>query len=379
MRFWHIFKNELSYWLKERSTYIQFILIPLIMIFVLGSSLAGLDSFKKEDLSLPRVTLGVVNEGNPAMKEMLAQFVQAKEVREYVVMQEVEDEVSLEKQMRMRQVDNGMVISKEAGASIQLLQSTDEIINLMINTILNEFASVSAMQAFQSEHGKAIDLQRASGFVESDFKGPQVEMGLFSSQSVTSMQYYAVSILVMFLLYSGLRFGTALFVERSNYTLKRMLSTPARPYEIVYGLLLAHLILSLAQAGVIMLLTSWIYGVEWHIDLLSLVVVCTLLSLSSLCIGMMGAVWFDQSKTLHTFMQTIIVAMLAVSGGYVLIPDIQEAVGVYTLPYWGMQTFYNFMMDATSVSIQKGIGILAAWAFVLTMISLFFSKKVVSK
>lgn len=380
MRFWHIFWHELSYWLKERSTYVQFILVPLIMIFVLGSSLAGSEVFKQEDVILPIATVGLVGEGNESMAQAFAQFSQHEEVSRYITIEQISTSAALAEQLRLQQVDYGIVIPKQEEASIQLLQGTNHVINLMMTSIVNEFASASAMHALKLEADHTVvDTSGEEQGTSLQDSEPLVSMGLISSESVTAMQYYAVSILIMFLLYAGLRFGSALLVEERNYTLKRMQSTPARPREIIYAMMLAHFILSLLQAGCMIVISAVVYGVNWHLHLGTVVIACGFVTLCSLCIGLIGAAWFRQSKTLHTFMQTIIIAMVAASGGYVLIPEFQQAAGVYTLPYWGMQIFYNQMLNVAPAATQHGLGILALWAIILGGLSLYFSKKVVTR
>lgn len=322
MRFWHIFKNELSYWLKERSTYIQFILIPLIMIFVLGSSLAGLDSFKKEDLSLLRVTLGVVNEGNPAMKEMLAQFVQAKEVREYVVMQEVEDEASLEEQMQSYDLIESksveeterLVTERKQEAGLYIPNGYGKLINqleapkLSVFSIgLKEVSSTLKLTAEQVTHEwmRFASLKAAKTLISEASLQSQLETYLAlkpsyhiekNDSAVAPNLRIAMGMFMLFILYNALNAVVVMKEDKQKMLMSQIYAAPVRSWEIAAGYFIGIVLYGTVQLVIVLFITRVVMGIEMGIGAVEQFVLLELFLCAGISIGCMLGACFSSTS-----------------------------------------------------------------------------------
>ena len=81
--------------------------------------------------------------------------------------------------------------------------------------------------------------------------------------------------------------GMALLRERTSGTLDRLLATPVKRYEIVFGYLLSYGVLAIIQTLVFVLVTILILGVQVVGNIGSLVVVNLLLALVALSFGIL--------------------------------------------------------------------------------------------
>lgn len=100
-----------------------------------------------------------------------------------------------------------------------------------------------------------------------------------SNSQYSAMQYYAASMLVMFLLYSGLSTAMTLQGEKDKHTLSRLNAMPIREYTILLGKVLGNAFIAICQAAVIVGITVIFYHVDWGKSYGLLALICFLSSL----------------------------------------------------------------------------------------------------
>ncbi|WP_028545736.1 ABC transporter permease [Paenibacillus taiwanensis] len=383
MTIWTIARHELALRYRDKGSIVRNFLMPLLLIFILGSSLSGMDAFQQTERESRVVKVGVVQQDTGALNTAFDAWKKNEQVSKYAGFKRYVDRKELETELRDQRIDYGIIVpAREVTAQVPLklvtIRGNDTIVNMTMDTLFDYFVSeigTAQTAASLQPHKKIAYGSTKAVSAPNDTGG--VVVGTTASRSVSAMQYYSVSILVMFLMYSGMSFGASMYKDKENRTLMRVMAAPIRPYQIALGKMLGHFIVGLAQSAVIVIVSRFVFRVEWHGGWGIISAVTVLLVFCSLCIGLLAVGWFKNQQTMFAFMQTLIISMVAVSGGYALIPSIQESLGVFTIPYWGMQSLLDMMMGKSAAQIYASVLKLSCMTGVIAVISFFLHRKAV--
>ncbi len=89
----------------------------------------------------------------------------------------------------------------------------------------------------------------------------------------------------------------ALLKERTSGTLDRLLATPVKRSEIVYGYMLSYGLIAILQTGVVVLAAIWLLNIEVVGSLLNVIIVNVVLALVALAFGILSCLpWQNQNS-----------------------------------------------------------------------------------
>lgn len=108
--------------------------------------------------------------------------------------------------------------------------------------------------------------------------------------------------------------GMALLKERTSGTLDRLLATPVRRSEIVFGYMFGYGIISIAQATVIVLATIWLLKIEVVGNILNVILVSFLLALVALAFGLLLSTLAGSEFQMMQLIPIVIVPQVFFSG-----------------------------------------------------------------
>lgn len=380
---------ELKRMATSRSVLINQFLLPLILIFILGNALSGWFG-NDQEFKQPSVRVGLVLDAEaggqlPGSMQALTGLPEIQDLLEPVVVSSREE---VEGKLRRGEVDYAVVIpasfdermGQGAGAKLELLPGRDRELNLVADTVFKTFiADANHKQAEVVVMGgdQVLAAQAAAPVETSD--GPNVTIGQLSEKGTTysAAQYYAASMLIMFLLYSGLMASSSLLGERESRTLYRLQSAPVNPGTVFAGKIIGCSLITLAQAAAIVLGSMWLYGVKWGPHPLLLIMVCVLITLSSMTIATFITLVSSTAAGARGLMQAIIIAMTFVSGGFMPLPvEFFQKLGAFTVNHWAMQSMLRMMLDSDVHLIVACVGMLAAITAALSAAAMITYRKV---
>ncbi|MBN4057958.1 ABC transporter permease [Olleya sp. AH-315-K02] len=188
---------------------------------------------------------------------------------------------------------------------------------------------------------------------------------------------------IMMLLFSIATIGGGLLDEKEAGTLKRLLYSPLKPTDILFGKMIAALVLAILQL-VVMFVFSWLmFGLPIFMDItaLLLMILTTAFAVSSFGIFLVAiAKTRQQLQSLSTI---IILTMSAIGGSMIplfVMPAVMQKIAVVSLNYWGIQGFYDiFWRNLPLIEILPKMGVLVGIGLVMTIISVSLFKKNVLK
>ncbi|MGG4126652.1 ABC transporter permease [Paenibacillus illinoisensis] len=389
MNIWHICMFEIRRILRIRSVLLNLFVLPLLLIFILGAALSSTMDTGKDNVP-GQVRVGVIQTGSNSgsVTEALNAFVAAPAVSEMMKVQHFTTEEEAERDLRQGELDFAVLIPPDLeermangeDAKLQWILGKDSTLNIVGETLFTRFTDelnrhMATVEVLGPEASMAVASMIDEGSANISYVN--VSNPGTSGTSYSASQYYAASMLAMFMLYAGMTTSSSLFSERDKKTLTRLQAAPVGNGVIFAGKIAGNSLLAFMQALIIVLMTYWLYGVNWGSHPWLIVLICVLITISSMMIGVIVALVSKSAASASALMQGIIIAMTFISGGFTPIAiDFVQRIGEFTVNHWALQSFLRMMLNASMSEIMHNILMLGVVSAVLLAIAAVIYGKV---
>ena len=187
----------------------------------------------------------------------------------------------------------------------------------------------------------------------------------------TSMIPVLIGFVVFFFVF--LISGMALLKERTSGTLERLLATPVKRSEIVYGYMLSYGLIAILQTAVVVLAAIWLLDVEVVGNLFNVIIVNVVLALVALAFGILLSTLAKSEFQMMQFIPLVIMPQLFFSG---IIPlssmgDWAQTVGKFLpLTYSGDAMSQIILYGRGIGDVLPNIGVLLIFLVILTILNI---------
>lgn len=372
---------ELRRLFDSRSMIINMFLLPLMLIFILGASLSGVVGDKAAS-SIDPVHVAIVylsGEGSDP-SEMIASFLKTPDIKDAMIPIVVESRQAAESGLRTGKYGYAVIVpadfdskvSSGEPAQLEFILGKNSTDNMVAGTVFDTFlSSINYKQSMAMTLGPEALMATAP----MSWEQPSVKVGELSAggRSYTASQFYAVSMMLMFLLYSGLTVSTSLFNEKHSHTLFRISSMPVKGSELFIGKMLGVGVVSVVQCAAIILLTNALFGVYWGNRPGLLMLFCLLMIIASMTLSIFISMFSKNGASAGSVVTVITVIMTFISGGMAPLPESWvNSVGSFTINHWAFQAILKMMLHAELSEIVPNLLVLSIITLVL------FSSAVIS-
>ena len=206
-------------------------------------------------------------------------------------------------------------------------------------------------------------------------KAPEIkesyQYGDKNTSFFTSMIPVLIGFVVFFFVF--LISGMALLKERTSGTLERLLATPVKRSEIVYGYMLSYGLIAILQTAVVVLAAIWLLNVEVVGNLFNVIIVNVVLALVALAFGILLSTLAKSEFQMMQFIPLVIMPQLFFSG---IIPlssmgDWAQTVGKFLpLTYSGDAMSQIILYGRSIGDVLPNIGVLLIFLVVLTILNI---------
>jgi len=175
---------------------------------------------------------------------------------------------------------------------------------------------------------------------------------------------------IMMLLFSIASMGGSIIREKELGTMKRILYSPIKPWQIMMGKLGSGVIYALIQMSILILFSWLVFGLDVFRNFAGLVLLTIAISFAVSGFGILIASFARSQKQVESLSLIIILVMSALGGSMMplfLFPDFLKTVAHFTVNYWAIDGFYDVL--------GRDVGILGAAynAMILTIFAIFSS------
>lgn len=187
----------------------------------------------------------------------------------------------------------------------------------------------------------------------------------------TSMIPVLIGFVVFFFVF--LISGMALLKERTSGTLERLLVTPVKRSEIVYGYMLSYGFIAILQTAVVVLAAIWLLDVEVVGNLFHVIIVNVVLALVALAFGILLSTLAKSEFQMMQFIPLVIIPQLFFSG---IIPlssmgDWAQTVGKFLpLTYSGNAMSQIILYGHGIGDVLPNIGVLLIFLVILSILNI---------
>jgi ABC-2 type transport system permease protein len=182
----------------------------------------------------------------------------------------------------------------------------------------------------------------------------------------------AQSQLVLFMFLTSLTAATQLILTRQLGVSKRMLSTPTSVGTILVGEMLGRLAVAMLQGLFIVLLSAFVFGVDWGDPLGASVLIVTFALVGTGAAMVVGAFGNnpDQAGTVGVFAGMLLAALGGAMIPIEIFGEPMRTIAQVTPQYWAIAGFRGLLFDrATVVGILPQVGVLGVMAVALIAIA----------
>lgn len=356
-----ILGKEVKQNLRNFKGMTMMILFPIVLTLILGSALSGMfdSSSQFKDIEV------IYNvQGENAFTQAFHSFVQKGQDMgiKFTEAQNVEqglDNIKNGKFACFIKTDNdGMELIKNDRYALK-----GNLVESILSTFLQRYKAISAVAmvtpaAVDSVAPKSINMDNVKITSVGEKKQPR------------AMDYYAVSMITLIILYSSLTGSYAIKNEKTGKTENRLLVSPVRRYEILSGKILGTLLITLLQISIVFLFSKYFLKTYWgsHIGIVLGLVVAEVVMAVSLGIGI--AFMVKNEMAVSGILNIMIPFIAFLGGGYIPLENFGETMQLISdiSPLrWVNKAIFQviYSNDFSSVALALTINLGLAALFIL--------------
>jgi len=273
-----VLSKEIKQNLRNVRAMTFLVLFPIILILVLGTALSGVFDQSTEfkdiniiysshsDGSLPQAFKGFITKGG----EMGFTFTEAQSV------QEAEDQVRNGSFACFINVgENGLEIYENDKNAFKA-----NLVEGVLDTFIQRYKALSQIALVNPVVANRMIVDQSNpSFVKLSTLG--------EPRQAKAMDYYAITMLTLIILYSSMTGAHAIKDEKAAKTMNRLLCAPVKKYEILTGKILGAIVITSLQVLVVILFSKFLLKTYWgnHLGVISLLLASEVVMAVSLGIG----------------------------------------------------------------------------------------------
>ena len=312
--FLNTFKSMLKRQLKDRESYTMLMLFPIILILVLGTALGG--AFKPANIG--SIKIMYLNEDSGMIGSQLDEFIQSEEIGKYLSVQKADS------------VEDGR--SAVSGGTVKAFvhigpDYTDDIlageyadINILIQT--SSFVDLAVIEGIFDGFNNGIGavnamLRTGIEIVEPEMVEATENISVSKNGRLPgAFDYYAVTMLVMTLmygtLYGGLGIGEVFFENMG----KRIHTTPVNKFKLYSAAICSFVTTIFIQGMIILFFTKFVYGAYWGDNIPFLMLIILSMSFFTISLGILVGMIARDNKITVAILQTLVPISTFISSGF---------------------------------------------------------------
>ncbi|MDR2558435.1 MAG: ABC transporter permease [Oscillospiraceae bacterium] len=300
--FLNVFTTAFKYCWRDPLNVSVLILFPIVLIFVLGNALAGFISPKYDFEPIP-VSAVVEKGGN------LEAFLQNSEISRFL---DVTFATREETEQLLESGDSFITVIEEGGEISVIRPAGGGTTSQVAISTIDSYKQIGAAMTIAIMNGE--NPSELFLFMNTEISVTAAPLG---NRVQSAIDYYAVTMLVMILLFTGMN-GLELFKKSMfSETGARVLIAPVPKPVLISGLLAAATVTSYIQGLITFLFSMFVYGVYWGENIPLVLLTLFGVTLFSQAFAITILLLFKNPNATMGAMQALIWTMTFVAGGYV--------------------------------------------------------------
>jgi ABC-2 type transport system permease protein len=350
--------------LKDKKSMALILLMPITLIFVLGMALAN--DFSEYETRIKSFEIAVVDEDGGEYAEKFKDFLKEDSIEKIIKYREMNYEEALAI-VKKGKLPAFIFISENYSQAVKEGKDTkidiyidpgNQMKGKIVESIIKSYTSIaSAVMNIEKTgdtvlkdynlEGKMI-MPEVINYME-NLKYSQIqESNLGGDKSVSSIQYYSAAMVVMYILFVGMLGTSSIIEEKEQKTLERLMGTTAKKSTIVTGKFLGIFLLGVLDVLILIVLTRFLFNVEWGKSLLALILLSLAMIFSASGLSIFIATICKTSKTVDALSPAVIMVISFLGGSMYPIydmPKLLQDVAKLTPNNWALRGYLSLMLN----------------------------------
>lgn len=215
----------------------------------------------------------------------------------------------------VQDVQNGLYtgyVAVEDGGVTYYGSSRSVMENGIVQGMLTAFAERYKLETALPAADGALEIKGGSSLMK--------EVQLQGPKRPGAMDYFAIAVTTMSIMYGAASAGQLINEERVRNTAARLLASPVTKAEIFAGKIIGTLLLNLLSIAIVVLISRYMYGANWGDDWGAVAIVLMSQIVFALSLGL-GISYLIKGKASGIVIMTIIQLAALFGGSYYLIED----------------------------------------------------------
>jgi ABC-2 type transport system permease protein len=188
---------------------------------------------------------------------------------------------------------------------------------------------------------------------------------------------------VMMLLFGLAAMGAGLLEEKENGTLKRLLYSPMRASNIMFGKTIASVLVAMVQLTVLFLYAAFMFHLDLGKNVPALLTMMITTAFACSGFGMFLASIAKSRQQVQMLSSVIVLSMSAIGGSMIptfLMPAFMQKLSVISINYWSIQGFYDIywrnLAFTDTAFLMRPLMLIAIGTGMMILSQIFFKRNV---
>lgn len=393
MKILSIAKYDLLKLLRDRTSLVIIIAIPLIFTFVMGLAYGSADSAE-----VPKISVGIANNDN---SELVSKLIENIKNDNTINVVEMSEEVLLQK-VRSSGVEAGFIIPYDFTEKSGAGEAEIKVLNLPASagyvaaeaSIRAAFAKMNIKEAAEAyfkdvlEDSNGADkeliisnivvkvgekLEEPSPITVSDVRVSGEE----ESSNFNGKAHSSIGISVMFVMFAVILGAGEILEEKKNKTWGRLAATPTNMATITLGKILGTFLRGWFQVSFLILFGRFVLGVSWGNSIFASILLISVYLLCLTGLGVFLSTLVQTNAQLGSYSSILIISTSMLAGCYWpldIVPEFMQKIAMVLPQYWAVKGLNN------TVNANMGISSIFTHISVLVIMGVvFFSLSIISE
>ena len=316
MKFVIIALKEIKQNLRDKKSMAMMVIYPILLMIILGSALSGAfnDSISFKDTKVLYKIEGKksisnnFNEFTKALNDLGIETIEIEDEKQAI--EKVKDS-TYECYIKVDENNKKINVYKNERYNFK-----SDLIQTILNTYVDRY---NTMIEIYKENPKV--LPKLTGEKEVNYVN---EINVQRNSSPRAIDYYAVTMLTMIVLYAALSGAFAIGGEYIRNTFNRIMCAPIKKVEILGGKVLGNIIVTLLQSVIVVLFSKYVLKAYFGDDMFPIYLVILSEVIMAISMGV-GVAFMTKKDTLCSALLNILIPFITFfGGGYVPIGDFKN-------------------------------------------------------
>lgn len=363
--------KEIKQALRDKHSTLMMVIYPIALILILGTALSGV--FENSiTFKYNKILYKIEGEESKGFNEFL------KVVGDLGIgVEQVHSEESALKKIEDASYSCYIDVNEEEGEIKLYKNNVYSFKGDLIQTILQSY-----IERYNVISEIAVQNPKAIGEILADNNINYVEeKHIEKDRKPRALDYYAVTMLTMIMMYGSLSGAFSIGSEYVRNTFHRVMASPVNKYEVLSGKVLGSVIATFLQGVIVILFTKYVFNTYWGENIYPIYLLILSQVIMSISLGV-GIAFLTEKDTLTTSLLNIILPLITfLGGGYVPLEQFNNRglnfISILSPLKWTNDGIFDYIYMNTYEGLSNAIIINFVIAMVfLGVSSLIYKKKV---